>query len=372
MLNREDVEVTIELTGVNRLCCECKNAPEGCEYAFYIYKNGKIIDRLSYQKEARYVYWLTEPGEYAMKVYVQGANEKTSKMSDGIRFEGHKPIYCNISPRKRPFDWLRNVLVVLKELWIHRKRMLRISLFDYRVLNKDAYLGNIWNILSPLIQIATYWFVFGIGIRNGRDVEGHPYLVWMLCGMIPWFFASPCIVKGAGAIRSKGIAVLKMRYPVVTTPLEQIMVQLYSHLVMTAILLITLICMGYWPNLYWLNLIYYFFYAIVFFTSLAMVTSVFSMIALDFQKLVASLIRLLFYMTPILWSMEMMPPYAQRILQMNPVLYYVNGFRDSLLFKVPFYAHPQEMAFFWGINVLLFVWGCNLLVKYKDQFIDLQ
>lgn len=46
----------------------------------------------------------------------------------------------------------------------------------------------------------------------------------MLCGMIPRFYQSAGITLGAGAIRNKGIAVLKMRYPVAAIPLEQMLV----------------------------------------------------------------------------------------------------------------------------------------------------
>ena len=77
-------------------------------------------------------------------------------------------------------------------------------------------------------------------------------------------------------------------------------------------------------------------------------------------------------MTPILWSLDKMPPDIGKILQLNPVLYYVDGFRDSFLYQVPFYHDPQRMLFFWLLNVILFAVGCNLIIKYGDQFVDLQ
>ena len=128
-----------------------------------------------------------------------------------------------------------------------------------------------------------------------------------------------------------------------------------------------LILMGYMPTIYWLNLIYYLVYGIVFLASLAMVTSVLSMIALDTQKLIQALIRLLFYLTPILWSLDRMPPQIGKMLRLNPVLYYVDGFRESLLYQVAFYHNPKKMLFFWLINVVLFTIGCNLIMKYKEM-----
>ena len=137
-------------------------------------------------------------------------------------------------------------------------------------------------------------------------------------------------------------------------------------------LLITFFFFGYPPSLYWLNLVYYLFYAVVFFTALAMVTSVLSMIAIDFQKLINSLIRLLFYLTPILWSTEKLPLLVQYILKLNPCLYIADGFRDSLLYHIPFYLHHWRMAFFWLVNVFFIILGSNLQAKYKNQFLDLE
>lgn len=373
MAIKEKLCIRTMLRGINEIRCVCENPPQKCTFAFYVYRDGKDIGHYAYQKQAEISYWAQEPGVYTFKVFIRDAKgNKRSQLSPPYLFESSREICCNIEPPRRRFDWLRNVGAVAQEIWVNRKRMWRVSRFSYKVLNQDAYLGSFWNILNPLIQIATYWFVFGIGLRNRRDIDGYPYLIWMLAGLIPWFFMSQCITRGAGAIRSKGITALKMRYPIATMPLEAILIALYTHLIMIAILMVTFFFFGYFPSLYWLNLIYYLFYSVVLFTGLAMVTSVLSMVAIDFQKLITSLIRLLFYLTPILWSMENLPVWAQRLLECNPCLYVVDGFRDSLLYQTSFYQHCDKMLFFWLINFALIIWGSNLQVKYRNQFLDLE
>lgn len=374
MSEPKELVLQIQLLDRNRIYCECINTLKECEYAFQVLQDERIVFRSDYQEKPSYTYLPMAPGSYCVNVFARNENmEETSARSATVIYEGLCP-NCEEEEqqKKNGLCWVRNIKNVLMETWTNRERMFRISVYNYRILNKDAYLGSLWNFLNPFIQIATFWFVFGFGIRAGKPVDGFPYLVWMLCGMIPWFFASACITHGASSIRQKGISVLKMRYPVATIPLESVLVESYSHLIMVGILLIILVLMGYMPSLHWLNLLYYFAFAVVFFTALAMVTSVLSMIALDFQKLLNSLIRLLFYLTPILWSIDNMPEKIGKILSLNPIYYYVRGFRESLLYQVPFYARPKEMAFFWGITLVLLICGCNLIAKYRDQFIDLQ
>ena len=96
----------------------------------------------------------------------------------------------------------------------HKDNLYRIlSLIKYERLakNRESKLGSLWDILSPIIQIGTYWFVFGLGIRGGKPVGDIPYMMWMLGGLIPWFFLSACIRNGTSSILSK-VALLAQKF----------------------------------------------------------------------------------------------------------------------------------------------------------------
>ncbi|MFI3226598.1 MAG: ABC transporter permease [Clostridia bacterium] len=288
-----------------------------------------------------------------------------------MEFEGLKPNLSEKNTKQKNKSVVESVKEVINEIRENCQRIIRISLFDYKLLNKDSYLGAGWNLLNPLIQIGTYWFVFGIGIRSGSPVNGHPFLIWMLCGLIPWFFISTCITQGASSIYAKARLMLTLKYPISTMPLSTILVAFYQHIAVLGILVLLLFVHGYFTNLYWINILYYFVYEFAFLVSLAMVTSVLTMIARDFQKLINSLIRLLFYLTPILWTIENLPITVQKIFQLNPVLYIVSGFRDSLLYDISIFEHLDKMVFFWILNLILFAIGCKLQVKFRDKFIDM-
>lgn len=374
MNESSDIRIHVEQSDTNEIRCLCETEKDGCKYAFYVYCNGQDMAHYAYQQQPKISYWALQSGDYTFKVFVVDAEgRKYVKETESIHFCA--PTCYADEPAAsggKKHKWYSNVVAVFCELWNNRQRMLRVSRYSYKVLNQDAYLGNLWNIINPLIQIGTYWFVFGIGLRGGKDVDEYPYIIWMLSGLIPWFFMSQCITQGAGAIRKKGISYLKMRYPISTMPTETILVASYSHLIMLGLLLFLIVLSGYLPSLYWLNLVYYILFSVCFFTALAMVTSVLSMVALDVQKLINALIRLLFYLTPILWSMDTLPQWVQFILRLNPCLYVVTGFRESLLYKVPFFFHWEEMLLFWSITLVFVVVGSNLQVKYKDRFMDME
>lgn len=372
MLNPQEIIIELTFTAPNKLLVECFPRNNAYTYAFYLYHDGKVIDKLMYQEKPSTVYWLSDAGEYYVRAFIlDQENNKIARSSDRIAFKGLHYVINASNTYKDPFTWLKNVISVTKEVWANRKRMFRIARYDYRMAGKDAYLGRAWNILTPLINIGAYWFVFGVGLRSNRPVDGHPFLLWMLCGIIPWFFISQAIVKGAGSIYAKAGTALRLRYPLATIPAGSVLEALFNEFSMLLILLVTLLYYGYYPTIYWLNILYYLAYAYVFLTALAMFTATLTMIARDFQLFISAIIRLLFFLTPILWSTENLPAFARTLLKLNPFLYIIDGFRNSLLYQIPFWAHQLRLPIFWFAALLVLVLGCNIFMRYRDQFLDM-
>ncbi|MEY8260475.1 ABC transporter permease [Oscillospiraceae bacterium 50-60] len=367
-MNSEIFHVNLALSSDNRLLVSCSEVKPNTSYAFILCQEDRVVNRLDFSPSTSAVFWIVQEGNYHVKaVAVQPDNTRLTAYSNTVVYQAAPIIIEKSAQTKNP---LRSTVTVLTEIGQNWERMLRLSLYDYRSRDKDSYLGRIWSVLNPLIQVLTFWFVFGLGIRGGRPVDGHPFLLWMLCGLFPWFFCSSAIVTGNAAIYNKAGMVLRMRYPLATIPVGAILVAFFEHIVIILILLVFLLFYGYTPSPVWLNVIYYWGFGLVFFSALALVTSTLTMIARDFQKLINALIRLLFYMTPILWTIDSMPEYSRFLLSLNPILYLVNGYRDSLLYGVNFWEHMGNLLFFWCFAGGLLVLGCTLHDKYREHFND--
>ncbi|WP_418749696.1 ABC transporter permease, partial [Faecalibacillus intestinalis] len=96
----------------------------------------------------------------------------------------------------------KSIRYVLKENFTNLYRIYCISKYELLSDMRDSRLGVFWNFANPAIQIMTYYFVFGL-IMNRKSVGKIPFIQWMLCGMVVWFFISPCITNGANAIYAK-------------------------------------------------------------------------------------------------------------------------------------------------------------------------
>ena len=369
MIRKEDIDVTILLEGDNKLIIRC-NELDGCNYAYYVYKDNQCIDKIGYSENPESVYWLTLSGKYRVSAFVKPQDgNRVRKESNEIDFV--PPAMPEVSVPNGQEGILHNAYMVAKEIRDNLVMSFRIAQYDYQLENKGTYLGKIWSLLTPLIQIGIYWFVFGIGLRRGRDVDGYPFIVWMLCGLIPWFCLNGGFLQGANSVVRKANNLSRMKYPLATVPVSAIFVVSFEHVMMLVVMIFMLFCKGVYPKLGWINTIYYIVYMFVFLVSLSLVTSVLTVITRDFYKLLQSLMRLLFYITPILWTMNDMPQLYQKVMEYNPVYYVVKGFRESILYNTPFWTHYDKLIVFWGINILLFLLGANLQMKFKHKFIDL-
>ena len=134
----------------------------------------------------------------------------------------------------------KSIKYVLQENFHNLFRIYSISKYELLADMRDSKLGLFWNFANPAIQIITYYFVFGL-IMNRKAVGKIPFIQWMLCGMVVWFFISPCITNGANAIYAKRNVITKMKFPVSILPATVILKELFNHLCLMVVLLILFI-----------------------------------------------------------------------------------------------------------------------------------
>ncbi len=265
---------------------------------------------------------------------------------------------------------LKSLRYVIHENITNIYRIYAISKYEILGDIRDSRLGLFWNFANPMIQVLTYWFVFGLVWDRG-DVNGVSYIHWMLGGIVVWFYISPCITNGCNAIFSKVNVITKMKFPVSILPATVVLRELFNHFCLLVIVFVVLMLGGYFPSVHWLGLIYYMLCAVIFSISLSMTTSVLNMLARDTRKLVLACMRLLLYLTPILWPLEDLPTSLQAIIKINPIYYIVQGYRDCFFFHEGVMHYLPSMISFWVITISLLLMGSFMLYKFKHKFIDM-
>lgn len=266
---------------------------------------------------------------------------------------------------------MKSLFFVLKEHKNNLYKMFKLATYDFITPFKDTYLGLLWIILNPLTQIGAYWFVFGMGIRGGAAVDGHPFLLWMLAGLVPWFYISSGITSGGVSIYGKSGILTKMKFPTSIIPTYTTLTQLMNNIPVVILMFIIFAFNDYQATIYYVQIIYYLFAATMFIIAFSLLNSALVMAMRDINKLIGTVMRFLFYMTPILWTVEKMPPKLREILLMNPILYITDGFRNSLLYNKWFWEDVNGTIYFWSFTLIVLIIGAIVHMRLRNRFSDL-
>ena len=109
-------------------------------------------------------------------------------------------------------------LVNIKEHTQHTPQVVKLSFADLKKTYHGSALGWAWAVIKPVVTIFVYWFAIAVGLRQGGDVDGYPYILWLISGIVPWFYMGDTITGGTGCIRKYSYLVTKMQFPVTTIP----------------------------------------------------------------------------------------------------------------------------------------------------------
>ncbi|MEH7383242.1 ABC transporter permease [Bacillus sp. JJ1533] len=266
---------------------------------------------------------------------------------------------------------MKSMVTVIKEHVKNFYLIIRLSFFEIKSSNSDNYLGILWEILNPTIQIMIFWFVFGFGIRGGQDVGNIPFLPWLLSGIVVWFFINQSLLQGSRAIYSRINIISKLNFPISVTPTFVIVSHFYHHIILVGIIMAILYFYGFSVSIYILQLPYFTIATFAILISLSLITSTLATIVRDVQMVVQSIVRVLLYLTPILWTVEKLPEFIQIIMKINPFYYIVEGYRASLLgLDWYFIENIQYTIYFWALVFVLFLIGSILHVKFRKHFVD--
>lgn len=270
---------------------------------------------------------------------------------------------------------MKSIITVVKEQFEHFYLIRRLSLYELKSKNKSNYLGMAWEIINPVIQILIYWFVFG-SIRQRADIEVAPgmhvpFIFWLLCGFILWVFFYQSTIQGSKSIYTRLRMLSKMNFPMSVIPNIVIFSQFYIHLALLIITFIIFQLSGYFVTIYFIQLLYFIFATFCLVFSISLITSTLSTIIRDVHMFLNSTLRMLLYLSPILWQMTILNEKIQFVLKLNPLYYLIEGYR-SAFFGLDWYfiVHWKYTLYFWGVVIILFLIGSSLHVKFRRHFID--
>jgi lipopolysaccharide transport system permease protein/teichoic acid transport system permease protein len=257
----------------------------------------------------------------------------------------------------------------LQDLYWKRKIIKSLVSKDFRNQFLGSFLGIFWAFFQPAVFFFVLWFIFSKGFRAGLTMN-IPYVLYLMSGMVVWNYFSEGLVAGTLAVLENDYLVKKMAFRVSILPVVKILSQLMIHLIFLGLLLIITLGHGLIPDLHAVQLAYYLFATVVLLTGLTWISSALHVFIRDIGQITRVISRLGFWFTPIFWTLDILPERYHLVLKLNPAFYLVNGYRESLYYKVWFWEHPKLTLYFWGLTLSLFALGAITFRLLRPHFAD--
>ena len=264
---------------------------------------------------------------------------------------------------------MKSVFTFLRLIYDRNRLITAMAAREVRAQYVGSSLGLLWTLIHPIVMISVFWFVFSIGFK-ARPLNDVPFVVWLTAGLAPWYLFSEIISGSTSIIIAHGHLVKKTIFPAQILPLVKIVSCLVRHGFFLLVLLLLLIFQQMTFSLYFIQIVYYLFCMLVLALGLGWGLSAMNVFVRDIAQLVTVVLQVGFWMTPIFWDINMMPPRIQWFLKLNPVYYIIQGYRDTFIDFQPFWSHPYYTFYFWAITLGALGSGAFIFKKLKPQFPD--
>jgi lipopolysaccharide transport system permease protein/teichoic acid transport system permease protein len=257
----------------------------------------------------------------------------------------------------------------LSDIIKSRNLILELTKKEFQTRYLGSYLGIFWAFIQPTISVLIFWFVFEVGFKS-VPVDNLPFILWLLPGMLPWFFISDSIASSTSSILDNSFLVKKVVFRVSILPIIKILSALYIHVFFILFLFFIFYVYGYMPTIYTLQVPYYVFAALVLLLGIAWLLSALVVFLRDIGQLVAMLLQFAFWLTPIFWSIKMIPPEYQPFIRLNPAYYIIEGYRSSFIYHQWFWEDMPLTLYYWAVTLIVFAAGAVVFKRLRPHFAD--
>jgi teichoic acid transport system permease protein len=220
-----------------------------------------------------------------------------------------------------------------------------------------------------------YYIVFDIIFEaKAQAVSGGltvPYVLFLTTGLVPWFFFTEALTNGTTSLLEYNYLVKKVLFKISILPIIKIIAAMFIHVFFIFVLMIIACIYGYYPNIYWLQLIYYVGCEFILVLSISYATCAIVVFFRDLLQIINIGLQLFQWMTPILWNIDIVPDKYKWIIKLNPMTYIVEGYRNAIYGDTWFFEHFYSSTYFWIFVVAVFCLGTLIFKRSKPHFADI-
>jgi len=236
---------------------------------------------------------------------------------------------------------------------------------ELRAERARSYLGLLWWIVEPAMNMGVYYLVFSVIFRMG----GPDYIPFLLIGLTLWQWFKSCISHGGYSIWQQLPLVRQVKLPLQVFPSVQILADTVKFLCILAILLVVLWCTGYPPNVTYIALLPVLLVELVFVAACTYVVAAVVPLVPDLRFVIEQVLNVLMFLSGVVFALDGLPPDLRRWFEFNPIVELIDAGRGILMHaQWPNWPALGRVAL---ISLALYAFGAWLIRRLTPRYVKL-
>ncbi|MGV9346400.1 ABC transporter permease [Streptomyces spiralis] len=261
----------------------------------------------------------------------------------------------------------------IRQLWARRHFITAFATAKLTAQYSQAKLGQVWQVATPLLNAAVYYFIFGVLLGTKHGVKD--YIPFLVTGVFVWTFTQSSIMAGTRAISGNLGLVRALHFPRAALPISFALQQLQQLLFSMAALVVILFCFGIPVGVSWVLTVPVLFLQFVFNAGVSMIMARMGAKTPDIAQLMPFILRTWMYVSGVMFSIDAtlrnsnLPHSVEVLLEANPAAVYIDLMRFALIDSFHSHQLPHHVwAFALGWALLAGVGGFVYFWKAEERY----
>ena len=237
----------------------------------------------------------------------------------------------------RPSAARPSVPAYLRQLWRRWSFIMAFATARNIAMYTEARLGQLWQVLTPLLNVAVYWLIFGIILNTSKGIPD--FISFLVVGVFVFNYTQRAFISTSTVISDSLPLIRALQFPRAALPLAYVIIELQQMFLSMAVLVVIILVKGEPLTWYWLLAIPALLLQTLFNVGVGLFVARLGSTVNDFSQLLPFLLRTWMYMSGVLFSVLTLSqssfgkahPELVAVLQVNPAAIYITLMRNSLL-----------------------------------------
>lgn len=250
----------------------------------------------------------------------------------------------------------------------------KLNLMKYFMIKdiKTRYAGSVfgilWTFFMPVIQILLFWMVFSTIMRSRPYADTPmPYVYFLLSSYFFWLAFSEALMRAASSILENAEIVKKVSFPNIILPVAVTISSYIPHLIGFVLFMVVYYYMNPFSSMIVL-VVPVLFLQLLFSVGTGLILSVLLPYVRDTGQILGQFLMGMFFLSPIIYSLEAVPEKLSMLFYFNPMTYFVNSYHRIILFRE--FPTLHSVGIMVSVSVASLVLGILVFNKLKEGFSD--